>query len=275
MIPTPAVERFKPKHTQLLVYKFCTVERLAGTPVVIGNYGVLDLFNQLTIGATNVGTIVRFPSQVKNYLYIDIEIIGGIAGIYAQGPGVYFGYAAGLSGVTSGTYICRLPYCGPLEFLQFQLTNYVVKSITAYYPSVYSQETRNLTKFNLTATSGSLALSSNGTYFSTTVAAGASISLKQDPALLGLGVGFAGRLSLLIAASSGLPLLTPGYSIYDGVSNFSNYTFAPTTLFLEADNTALRINYINLSPIPVIFKWSPTVITYSPLSTVYGASDSI
>lgn len=262
-----APARFKLRDENVLNRLLCTVARVEGEPIVANNYGSFDTFNQLRIGAANVGTVLSFVSKVTDYEWLEIAIEGNAAAIVVNSATAVETFTLGAVDTPCGNYVVRIPLQGGVESLIFRQTNYVVKSITAYYASDYSQDARDLNQFTLSSYTG---WTDSGTSFARYLAIGATLEF-----------GFAGtmyleyfaKLAITVESQSGAPLPPDSWIYFDGAVSHTLYTWADFLAALEstAKIAAATVSITNNAAEPILITVTPTVANFLGLSTTYGA----
>lgn len=270
-------ERFAIREVQVLSPALCSLSRLEGQVIAPGNIGTFDQAGQLILPSGNVGTLLSFPRGLKDYLYIDIEIYGGIASIAAVSPegvfavvgGVFDTYGGILVGTTRNSYTVRLPYCGEIDGLVFQTEDYKVRSIIVGFAVDGMIEARDVTKFGVTGTSVAPPWITGATMISVVLAP--TQSAEASIAGAGLTDQIIGKLKIETFLASGMPIQTPKVMVYDGVNSLSYPTaISPLELCFSKVPNVGRVSITNDFTENVTIQLTPTVFTFPPLSTVYG-----
>jgi hypothetical protein len=275
-----ASKRFSLEAVSLLSKAVCGVSRLAGAVISPGNYGSFTQTSALSIPANNVGTVVSLPSALDNYLYVDIEIFGGIAGVTASGPTVQCPLVGGLKLVQSKTYIIRVPYCGPIETFTFSLTSYVVRKITAVFAPMYLlSAVSDVTKF--------AGVDSGGTKYAKLqvyATSGSTLNIPFNNYTPGIDAifnilpisGYTGVMQISVLTEFGMPFTENGYIFYDGVGTLSGFINGDLTICIP-DNASdfTQFGYVLFTnPLveQVALLISPKVRSFSPIATAYGTA---
>lgn len=261
----PTTERINFQEVSMLSSGLCLLSRLVGAAIAPDNYGSFQDPDQLVIPSSNVGTVLTFPHVIDDYIYVDIAISGGVSGIYAFSPEAAFGCVGGIVNVENGQYVVRLPYVGAIHSLLFQLKDYRVKSITVGYLSGYEEEpVIDAAQFVISPTVGWTVFAGGVT---ANVNPGATLRGYFDPNLL---AGYVGKVYITTEAASGLPLVIPGVTIFDGETSFSYFTFNPFSRIFSADPRLGYIELVNTTAEVISFSIFTRVISFKALSTVYG-----
>ena len=260
-----SAERFSLPTVPILNENFAPLSRLSGQVIILNNFGAYNQFNEIIVGATNVGTVLTFTKAIKNYLYIDITFQGDAAAVIVYGPGRVLQFAQGASGVPYGQYTRRIPYCGDIESLTFLQVDYVVKSIDVVSElQPYSVEETDLTQFTLGDISGWTY--ANGTYsISLASLAGKTVTFGGM-----LEDGYVGRMGINVVPSA-TPNTDPTDTLYsDGSVATSLPMLIPVTLWIPtAAGSIVFTNNLNAA---VTLQLTPSVISFLPLASAFGAT---
>lgn len=264
----PTTERSTIQTVSLLSKGFCEISRLEGAEISPGNYGSFGSMQQIGIPASNVGTVISFQNIVDNYLYIDVEIIGGLAGISCRNPNFNYNAVGGVYGVQGGRYTVRLPYCGPIESLLFTLGSYVIHSISIALNSQYVTEARDLTKLTLLSTVG---WTDDGEGFERSFFPGASLRVYLSGTLTS---GILSKMQLSTYSASGFPVVEPCVTFFNGINAFSYFFSDKISYCWDYDaDLNMQLAYfevLNNSPELLTVRFVPTVLSFAEISTVYG-----
>lgn len=260
-----SAERFTLPVVPVLNTNSAPLARLAGQTIIADNFGAYNQFTEIVIGATNVGTVLTFAQKIRNYLYVDITFVGNSSAVIVYGPQRILQFAQGAEGVFQGTYTRRIPYCGDIESLTFLLTNYVVKSIEVVSElQPYSVEETDLTQFTLLSTVGWTY--ADGTFsISLASLAGKTVNFAGT-----LQSGYVGRMGIQVIPSAAVNVAPTDTLYSDGVNATSLPMLNPTTLWIpDVVGSILFTNNLNAA---VTLMLTPTVISFLPLSSAFGAT---
>lgn len=265
---TIIADRFKFREVEVLNQYACVLTRMLGAAIAPSNYGFFEDSGALNIPSSNVGTVIQFPKVLKDYLYVDIYIVGGIAGVSALSPEGSFGFTGGVKAVTSGRYTVRIPYVGSISALKFELKDYRVSSIKVGYTTDYVLEAIDDVNWVI---SPSVDWTSSTGQVSANVAPGATV---RGTTVVGFPTANTfGKLWIeTYKPLYGLPTIVPGVTFYDGDSCFSYFTFTPFVMVFNPFPTTNNawIEFTNTLGENVILKIYMRVLSFRGLSTVYG-----
>lgn len=242
-------DRFSLNSVGILNSALCELSRVPTGVIAPSNYGSFNRFRQLKIPTSNVGTVLGLPRLIRNYLYIEIDIFGGVAGITATGPDGLCGFACGIKNTSACSYTMRFPYCGSIDGFIFYLQDYLIKDIRVYYPSDYlAEETYSPTL--LAADDGFGIISQT---LAQVISPGTTLKVMLNNSLLGVpGIlnnlpspTRLGRINCSLLGQAGLPTPTVGFTYFDGVNEYSNFLSGPIDIYIpENANPFIQNGYI-------------------------------